>query len=208
MMTTVQILRAIERGEPDAVERLFKRVYAELRADAERAMASELPGHTLEPGALVHEVFLKLFESGQTLSFADRRHFFGAASRAMQEVLIDAARRKHRIKRGGDRRREPLPDEVVDAVGERKKLWQLNSIELHAALAKFQKLYPEKAEIVRLHIFSDLSLAKIAQIQEVPFARVRRSWDFARAWLRCELASTDQSEEAADGSDDADRAAK
>src|SRR5262245_16719037 len=129
MGEVTQILAAIERGDPVAAEQLFPLVYDELRTLAAQKLAQEKPGQTLQPTALVHEAYLRLVGGQQ---FEGRTHFFGAAAEAMRRILVDAARRKGRDKRGGDRRREQPDLDNLTVTGSDDDL-----LSLHDALEQF-----------------------------------------------------------------------
>ena len=184
------ILSAIERGEPHAAERLLALVYAELRRLAAHRLAHERPGQTLDPTALVHETYLRLFGEGAKPHWENRRHFFGSAAEAMRRILIEIARRKKRERYGGDRQQvelavEDFPD-VDDSPGE-----QL--LALHEALVKLAVEDSTAAELVKLRFFAGLSIEQAGEILGFPRATAYRHWNYARAWLRCEIQGTKSS---------------
>ena len=184
------ILSAIERGDPHAAERLLALVYAELRRLAAHRLAHERPGQTLDPTALVHETYLRLFGEGAKPHWENRRHFFGSAAEAMRRILIEIARRKKRERHGGDRQQvelavEDLPD-VDDSPGE-----QL--LALHEALVKLAVEDPTAAELVKLRFFAGLSIEQAGEILGFPRATAYRHWNYARAWLRCEIQRSNSS---------------
>ena len=186
------ILSAIERGDPHAAERLLALVYAELRRLAAHRLAHERPGQTLDPTALVHETYLRLFGEGAKPHWENRRHFFGSAAEAMRRILIEIARRKKRERHGGDRQQvelavEDLPD-VDDSPGE-----QL--LALHEALVKLAVEDPTAAELVKLRFFAGLSIEQAGEILGFPRATAYRHWNYARAWLRCEIQRSNSSTE-------------
>jgi RNA polymerase sigma factor (TIGR02999 family) len=149
-------------------------------------MANELPGHTLQATALVHEAYLRLVgpdeEQGKKIRWQGRAHFFGAAAEAMRRILIDHARRKRRLKRGGQSppgvRDRELPLVTADP---------LDVLELDEVLSVFAAQYPEKAELVKLRYFAGLSLGEVASVLGVSRATANRHWAFAKAWLYREL---------------------
>ena len=169
---------------PEVSNRLLGLVYDELRQMAAKKLRCEAPGHTLQATALVHEVWLRLLDSlgGEgkaSESWENRRHFFGAAAEAMRRILIEKARFKKRLKRGGPnaKRQElnessqtttPIEDEVLD---------------LHAALEAFEKIDSVKAQIVKLKFFIGLTTNEIAETTQLSVATVERYWVYARAWL-------------------------
>jgi RNA polymerase sigma factor (TIGR02999 family) len=170
------ILDAIHRGEADAVDKLLALVYDELHVLAASSMACEKPG-TLQPTALVHEAYLRLFGQG-TPRWENRRHFFAAAAEAMRRILVENARRKARVKRGGGLQRLELDDVVEDASGDPDEV-----LDLDQALDDLAREFPEKAELVKLRYFAGLSIEEAAQSMGVSRATANRHWDYAKAWL-------------------------
>src|SRR5215813_1470070 len=178
MSEVSRILSAIEQGEPHAAEQLLPLVYDELRQLAARKLAQETPGQTLQPTALVHEAYLRLVGDQP---FAGRGHFFAAAAEAMRRVLIEAARRKQLPKHGGGRRRIEL-DEAHRVLESSDDLLLLDG-----ALEKLSAEDATAVEIVRLRLFTGLSVEEAADSLGLARATAYRHWTFARAWLRCEL---------------------
>ncbi len=178
------LLQRIEAGDPSATHELFPLIYDELRRLAARKMAGEKPGHTLQGTALVHEAYLKLVGNSHetSLDWEGRRHFFAAAAQAMQRILIDNARRKNRLKHGGEHQQQELFD-VPGHMG----IPNSDLLDLDAAIEKFQLEEPEKAEVVRLRFFVGLNHEQVAEALGVSEVTVRRSWRYARAWLRREM---------------------
>ena len=177
------ILDAIAAGDAAAKDELIPLVYGELRRMARAQMAREKPGQTLQPTALVHEVFLRLFGK-ESPSWENRAHFFTAAAEAMRRILIERARKKTRLKRGGDRPREALesatgltepPPEEILAVDE--------------ALTRLESLDYRMAQVVKLRYFAGLTLEEAAGALGVSLSTTNRLWTAARAWLQTELAS-------------------
>lgn len=169
-----QLLAEVGAGDAAAREELYKAVYAELRAIARRKMASERAGHTLQPTALVHEAWLSLGER----SFANRAHFFAAAAEAMRRILVDSARQKRQIKRGGDFERVELLEASIAAPEQSEKLLMVSE-----ALDTLASEDPLKAEIVKLRYFVGLSHQEIADALEVNEKTVRRHWEVAKVRL-------------------------
>jgi RNA polymerase sigma factor (TIGR02999 family) len=176
-----QILESIGRGDPKAAEELLPLVYGELRRLAAHKMAAEAPGHTLQPTALVHEAWLRLVGKDEA-RFENRAHFICAAAEAMRRILIERARSKNRLRRGGDWQRVDLesvtvamadPDEIVLAV--------------HEALDRLAARDPLKAQIVKLRYFVGMSHQEIATALGLAEPTVRRHWAYARSWLYAEL---------------------
>jgi len=173
-----QILNAIEKGDPKAAEELLPLVYEELRKLAVVRMANERPGQTLQPTALVHEAWLKIAGDGND-HFANRRHFFKAAATAMQQILIDIARRKQRLKHGAN--------QVGDELHESRIAMSVPSEELLAvneALATLALEDPQAAEVVRMRYFVGMTVPEIATALDLAPRTVDRHWAFARAWLK------------------------
>jgi RNA polymerase sigma factor (TIGR02999 family) len=179
MTEVTRILDRIQAGDPRAPAQLFPLVYDELRRLAAAQMAREQPGHTLDATALVHEAYLRLV-GAQTVceGFADRRHFFRVAAEAMRRILIDQARRKHRVKHGGQCERIPLSD--VEAAGQAPSE---ELLALDAALDRFATVDPAKAELVKLRYFAGMSEEDAAAALGISRATASRYWAYARAWL-------------------------
>jgi RNA polymerase sigma factor (TIGR02999 family) len=178
-----RILVAIRDGDREASDRLLPLVYQELRNLARSRMARTPPGQTLQPTALVHEAYLRLIGSADA-GWDGRGHFFGAAARAMRDILVDQARRKGSLKRGGDRNRVPL-DHVAPE-------FETNADEVLAldeALRKLEVEDPEKAELVMLRYFAGLTAKETAELLGVSLGTVERRWRFVRAWLRNALST-------------------
>jgi RNA polymerase sigma factor (TIGR02999 family) len=169
----------LRAGEPEALDRLFPLVYAELKVLARSRLAREATGHTLTPTGLVHEAYLRLADSAP-LAAEDRRHFFGIVSQAMRRVLIDHARTRKRIKRGSGEVAVPL-DEIEhlvsdDAVDE--------LIVLDDSLEQLARVNSRAAQIVEQRFFGGLTFAEIAENLGMSTKTVQRDWLMARAWLR------------------------
>ena len=178
MEDITQILSQIEEGDPSAAEQLLPLVYDELRKLAAAKMAQEKPGQTLQATALVHDAYLRLVDVEKAQHWDSRRHFFSAAAEAMRRILVEKARRKGRLKRGGDRNRVLLEDLEIDV-----ETPQLDLIALDEALGKLAVESPEKAEIVRLRFFAGLGHEEVAEILGVSAITIKRHWRYARVWL-------------------------
>ena len=177
---TMLLARACD-GDRLATEELFPLVYGELRSLAASHLSNEASVHTLQPTALVHEAYLRLVGPGET-SWENRRHFFGAAAKAIRRILIDHARAKRRMKRGGGARSEPLDDEHLCAPGP-----ELDLLALDEALERLAGLDPEMANLVELRFFGGMSMEEISQATGASLSTVARDWRFARIWLHREL---------------------
>jgi RNA polymerase sigma factor (TIGR02999 family) len=178
MSDVTRILDAIRQGDPQAAGQLLPLVYDELRKLAAQRLAREQPGQTLDATALVHEAYLRLLGPDGGASFANRRHFFAAAAEAMRRILIENARRKGRLRHGGDRRRVDLPDDLAAADGPDADLLAVDE-----ALDQFARHDPDTAELVRLHVFAGLPLERAAEILGLSARTAYRDWHYARAWL-------------------------
>lgn len=174
MKNVTQLLGEIGAGSDAVRNELFKAVYGELRAIAARKMASERPGHTLQPTALVHEAWLKF----GARTFANRAHFFAAAAEAMRHILVDSARRKSQLKRGGDLERVDLLEASIVAPDESEKLLTVNK-----ALDTLARENPLRAEIVKLRYFVGLNHQEIADALDLNEKTVRRHWEVAKVRL-------------------------
>lgn len=178
------LLNAIERGERQAAEQLLPLVYDELRQLAAQRLGRETPGQTLQATALVHEAYVRLVGDGEAEAerWDHRGHFFAAAAEAMRRILIENARRKQSLKRGGRMERVDLTDAEPAARDRDEELLALDE-----ALQKFATLDPRKAELVQLRYFGGLTSEQAAKVLGISVATAERDWTYARAWLRCEL---------------------
>ena len=168
-------LRGADRDE--ALNRLFPAVYADLRAAARAQLRYERSDHTLQATALVHEAYLRL-SSGAYPTWNDRQHFFRAAAEAMRRILVEHARRRARVKRGGNPIRVSLTD--VDSVTQHDPA---EILALDSAIRRLEEQDPTAADIVRLRFFTGLSVEETARILDLSERTVKREWAFARAWL-------------------------
>ena len=185
MSDVTQILNAIEQGDLGATEKLLPLVYEELRALAAQKMAQEKPGQTLQATALVHEAYLRLAGSeGQ--GWKSRTYFFGAAAEAMRRILVDSARRKQRLKRGGGRQRTNLLDTKL-AVQEPSE----DLVALDEALAELAEMDKTKADLVKLRYFAGLTIEEAAELLSISPATAKRYCAYARAWLYGKIRSKD-----------------
>ena len=206
MSDVTRVLSQIESGDPAAAEQLLPLVYDELRKLARAKLGHEKPGQTLQATALVHEAYLRLVAapgvrsqgSGVSVdasatgltpdscpltpSFTSRGHFFAAAAEAMRRILVESARRKQRVKRGGDLEREPLEEDQIAAPSVDGDL-----IELDAALEKLQAKDSRKAELIKLRYFAGLTQQQAAEALGISVATADRDWAYARAWLLREM---------------------
>ncbi len=187
MLEITQILQDVRTGRPGAPEELAAALYEELHAVARRDLAGERPGHTLQPTALVHEAWLRLF-SGADSSFENRAHFFSAASTAIRRVLADHARRRQALKRDVGRARVPLEDVDIGSAVRPEEI-----LALDGALERLAVFAPLQARIVEMRFFGGLTTVEIARALDSSESTVERNWRLARAWLRAELDGDDAS---------------
>lgn len=178
MNDVTRILSAIERGEPQAAEQLLPLVYDELRKLAARRIAEEKSGQTLQATALVHEAYLRLVAADQPVPWNGRGHFFAAAAEAMRRILVNRARDKRRLKRGGERGRVALEGLNIAHGADR-----LDILALDEALEGLTREEPACAELVKLRFFAGLTQEEAAEALGVTRRTADRYWAFARAWL-------------------------
>jgi RNA polymerase sigma factor (TIGR02999 family) len=181
MSDVTRILSAIEKGDAQAAEQLLPLVYDELRKLAAAKLAHEKPGQTLQATALVHEAYLRLLGDGAP-AFSSSGHFFAAAAEAMRRILVDQARRKEAIKRGGGLKRQDLEEAQIAAPQPAVDLLALDE-----ALTRFEQLDPRKAELVSLRYFAGLTIPQAAEVLGISTTTADRYWAYARAWLHTEL---------------------
>jgi RNA polymerase sigma factor (TIGR02999 family) len=180
MTDVTLILDKIGQGDTHAAEELLPLIYAELRRLARAQMAQERPAHTLQPTALVHEAYLRLVQVPD-LRWGNRRHFFAAAAEAMRRILIEHARRKNSLKRGGQHERVELADEPPAIASPCDDVDDLLSLD--EALDRLALEHPDAAELVKLIYFAGLNLVEAGAAQGISRTSAYRRWLFARAWL-------------------------
>jgi RNA polymerase sigma factor (TIGR02999 family) len=181
MERTTGLLAAVQNGEPGSDDRLFEVLYDELKRMAGGLLREERAGHTLQPTALVHEAWLRLVDV-RAAGAGGRGHFLGLAARAMRRILVEHARARQRLKRGGEWRRVDVIQEVADPDAEHEILAIDGELEVLAGLSERQ------ARIVEMRYFTGLSLEDVAEALELSPRSVEREWRFARAWLGERLA--------------------
>jgi RNA polymerase sigma factor (TIGR02999 family) len=187
MNEVTRILSAIEKGDTHASEQLLPLVYDELRKMAAQKMAKEKPGQTLEATALVHEAYLRLVqgESGEPSELRrwnSHRHFFAAAAEAMRRILVERARARGSIKRGGGRDRLDLDDLPVASPERARDLLALDE-----ALTRLAAVEPQAAELVQLRYFAGQTMNSAAKLLGLSLRSTHRLWAYAKAWLLKEL---------------------
>lgn len=169
-------------GDQAALERLFPLVYDELRRVAAFYLRRERSDHTLQPTALVNEVYLRLFDQ-RRVGWQNRAQFFGVAAQMMRRILVSHARSRHAAKRGGSDQRITLQDEL--AVTDQR---DVNLLALDDALSKLETIDPEKSKLVELRFFSGLTVPETAEVMSISPRTVDRQWQTAKAWLYREIA--------------------
>ena len=182
MADVTQILSEIEQGDPAAAKQLLPLLYDELRKLAVQKLGHEKPGQTLQATALVHEAYVRLVDVEKAQHWNSRGHFFGAAAEAMRRILVENARRRARVKHGGDRIREELASSGVAAPE-----IDLDLLALDEALERLAEHDAPSAELVKLRYFAGLTIPQAAEILGVSPRKADFIWSFARAWLRREI---------------------
>ena len=181
-----KLVAAYATGSQEAMQRLFELVYDELRKIANRLMRWEREDHTLQPTELVHDVYMRLLGAknlAKNLAGKNRRCFFGVATKAMLQILVEHARKRNTQKRGGGKNRVAI-DFVLDNLQQTQHLDMFN---LHEALQQLEKVDSRKYEVVMLRFVGGFSMQEIANVLDVSLATVEKDWYFARAWLKRKL---------------------
>ncbi len=187
MHEVTRILNAIGQGEPSAAEQLLPLVYDELRKLAAQKLAQEKPGQTLDATALVHEAYLRLVPSGNASAprepnWNGRGHFFAAAAEAMRRILVENARRKRRIKHGGDRERV-----AIELASLPTRMSSDELLALDEALEKLRQQDPVKAQLVTLRYFGGMTTEQASEVLSISRVTAHRYWTYARAWLHQQI---------------------
>jgi RNA polymerase sigma factor (TIGR02999 family) len=186
MSNVTQILSAIEKGDEHAADKLLPLVYEELRKLAAAKLSGEKPGQTIQATVLVHEAWLRLIGTDADIHWNGRGHFFGAAAKAMQRILVENARRKKSLKAGGNLKRVEL-SQVANEIRGRK----IDVLDVDEALRKLEAQDQRKAELVRLRFFAGLTLSQAAQSLGISVSTADNDWAYAKTWLRLEMAESD-----------------
>jgi RNA polymerase sigma factor (TIGR02999 family) len=189
MSEATQLLNAMENGDPQAARKLFPLIYDELRRMAAHWLAQEKPGQTLQPTALVHEAYLRLIGVPQPRQFDGRGQFFGVAAEAMRRILVDHARRRNALKRGGKRQRQPFESELIECPSDARPIDDL--LALDEALNKLAAEDPRKADLVKMRYFAGLTLAEASQALGISQNTADRWWAYAKAFLYHEICPTE-----------------
>lgn len=177
-----QLLVDWEKGDQAAMEKLMPLVYSELRRLATNYLRRERAGHTLQPTALVNEAYLKLVDQ-RNAKWQNRAHFFGIAAQLMRRILVDHARQRQAVKRGGaDQQRLSITSAETVI-----KQPEIDLLSLNEAMDELAQMDPQQSRIVELKFFGGLSIEEIAEVLSIGHATVERDWKMARAWLRKQL---------------------
>lgn len=184
MKDITTILSAAADGDPSAARELLPLVYHELRQLAGHKISREKGGHTLNATALVHEAYMRLVGPDGGPAWENRGHFFAAAAEAMRRILVESARRKSRLKHGGDRERVELEDCEISMTAEPHEVLAVDE-----ALERLAAEDNMGAEMVKLRYFAGLSVEEAGKALGLSRASAYRHWTFARAWLQCDLSS-------------------
>lgn len=183
MSEVTQLLREWSGGRQEARDELLGLVYEPLRAIASRHLHREREGHTLQPTALVNELYLKLVGQ-RSVAWNDRAHFFAVAAQVMRRILVDHARRKKSDKRGGD-----MIPVTIGAALDLAAAETFDVVALDVALENLEKIFPQQARVVELRFYAGLTIDETASVLSVSPATISREWTMARAWLRRELSA-------------------
>ena len=173
------LLDRVAAGDRQSTDRLLDAVYDQLRRIAQQRMKDENPGHTLQATALVHEAYLRLVRQNKEMQWSSRAQFYMAAAQAMQRILVEHARKKRRLKRGGDR--QPVVSSVVDLARDENLE---DVVALHEAIDRLEGEDPRAALVTRLRFYAGLTVEETAKAMKVSERTVMREWVYARSWLR------------------------
>ncbi|MGA2216889.1 MAG: sigma-70 family RNA polymerase sigma factor [Terracidiphilus sp.] len=180
------LLTQLSQGDKSVIERLMPLVYDELHLRASRYMRQERAGHTLQPTALVHEAYLKLVGQREA-SFRNRAHFFAIASQLMRRILIDHARARLTVRRGGDQAGLSLQYAALEYAAQLRTDTPQGMIAVDDALQKLKALDPRQEQIVEMRFFGGLTVEETAEVLGVSTRTIEREWTVARAWLYAQL---------------------
>lgn len=184
-----RLLEAVSEGNRSAVDQLLPIVYHELRALAQRRLSAERSDHTLQATALVHEAYMKLIDQRE-VQWQNRAHFFGVAALAMRRILVNHAKAKGRVKRGGGGARVELTEAAAITAEP-----DLDIVALDEAMKRLAEVDERAARVVELRFFGGMSVEETAEVLQVAPATVKRDWTIARAWLLREIQKGDESDD-------------
>ncbi len=182
MSDVTRILSQIESGDPSAAEQLLPLVYEELRKLAAVRLAQEKPGQTLQATALVHDAYIRLVDVENAQHWDSRGHFFAAAAEAMRRIIVEGARRRQRLKRGGDLTR--LDTGELDFVSE---VPDERLVDIDESLERLDREDPSAAALVKLRFYAGMSISEAADVLGISRTNAYEQWAYARAWLRTEV---------------------
>ena len=182
MNDVTRILEAIQQGDQAASDQLLPLVYDELRRLAQARMAQEPSAQTLQPTALVHEAYVRLVDAKNPQAWNSKGHFFAAAANAMRRILVENARRKKCVRRGGDRQRVDVEKIEFEDPNDAAFLTALD-----ASLEQLAEESPIVAQVVSLRFFAGLSIEQTSEALNISVRTVNRHWSFAKAWLYSQL---------------------
>ena len=182
MSDVTRILSQIESGDPSAAEQLLPLVYEELRKLAAVRLAQEKPGQTLQATALVHDAYIRLVDVENAQHWDSRGHFFAAAAEAMRRIIVEGARRRQRLKRGGDLTR--LDTGELDFVSE---VPDERLVDIDESLERLDREDPSGAALVKLRFYAGMSISEAADVLGISRTNAYEQWAYARAWLRTEV---------------------
>lgn len=181
-----ELLDKATQGESDAIGRLMAVVYDDFRELAAKYLRQEPAGHTLQPTALVHEAFVRLIDQ-TNIDWKGRTHFLAIGAQAMRRILVDHARKRKRLKRGGSRKRITFDDEITLSPQHDQDLLAVDDL-----LAELQKIDPRQAKIVELRFFGGMTSAEVADYLSISKSTADREWRVVRAWLRQQLSEDEK----------------
>lgn len=186
MSDVTELLHRIESGDPSAAEDILPLVYDELRKLAAAKLANEKPGQTIQATVLVHEAWLRLVGSDVDVHWNGRGHFFAAAAKAMQRILVEIARRKKRLKAGGEFQRVSMSEAAGSVAGP-----SVDILAVDEALRKLDQQDHRKAELVRLRFFAGLTVPEAARALGISASTADNDWAYAKTWLRLEMSEVE-----------------
>ena len=178
MNDVTRLIECLNKGDESASASLIEAVYDELRQMAANQMSKENAGHTLQATALVNEAFIRLFQNDSNSNWKSRAHFFGAAAEAMRRILVDHARQKKSLKRGGQARKQKLTGDIVGSEFPIEEI-----LDVHEALDQLELKDERKARLVKLRYFAGLNIEEAAELMKISVPTANRYWAYARAWL-------------------------
>ena len=184
MNDVTRILSAIEQGEPHAAEHLLPLIYDELRKLAAQKLSQEKPDQSLQATALVHEAYLRLVDVEKAQHWNSRGHFFAAAAEAMRRILVENARRKQRLRHGGELHQQPLEDNEPARAA---PVGEIDLLALNEALDHLEAASPRRAQLVKLRYFAGFTLPEVAALLGISQSTAEADWTYAKAWRKRQM---------------------